>query len=104
MRASSSFKAVLGLALALTLALPCLAGAASLPGRTQAAGVGSSGGHLLAQAWSWLRSLWPEEGCGIDPSGGKCASQSPAPPVRPDEGCGIDPNGKCQMTPARSGT
>ena len=104
MRASSSFKAVLGLALALTLALPCLAGAASLPGRTQAAGVGSSGGHLLAQAWSWLRSLWPDAGCVIDPNGGKCVSQAPTQTAQPDGGCVIDPDGKCRISPARGGS
>jgi hypothetical protein len=104
MRASSSSRVVLGLVLALTLAVPCLAGATVSPARAQAGGVASSGGHLLAQAWSWLRSLWPDAGCILDPNGGRCVPHAPAAPVRPDEGCIIDPNGKCGMSPPRSGS
>jgi hypothetical protein len=49
--------------------------------------------NFFEQAWSFLTSLWSEEGCHIDPNG-DCA-----PEIRPmddnDEGCRIDPNGGC---------
>jgi hypothetical protein len=37
--------------------------------------VGSGPG---AQLWRWVRTIWPESGCGIDPSG-QCGSAAPRP-------------------------
>jgi hypothetical protein len=94
MRASLSLKALVAVALALSVAVPCLGAAAKPAGKS--ASVAASGGHHLADAWTWLRSLWPSEGCGLDPNGGKCTPAAPAPPpVRLDGGCGIDPDGQC---------
>ena len=98
MRASSSLKALIAVALALSVAVPCVAGAAQETRRP--ASVAISGGHHLADAWNWLRSLWPSEGCGMDPNGGKCIPAAPAPPpVRLNGGCGIDPDGRCGAAP-----
>ena len=52
---------------------------------------GAASSHL-AQLWSWLSTLWSEEGCGIDPSG-RCG-KAPAP-TQQAAGCGIDPDGRC---------
>ena len=94
MRASSSLKALCAVALSLSVAVPCHGAAARPAG--QAASAANSRGHHLADAWTWLRSLWPSEGCVIDPNGGKCIPAASAlPPVRLDGGCGIDPNGQC---------
>lgn len=52
---------------------------------------------LLHRAWSFLLSLWSEEGCHIDPSGG-CSNRASAPPlpaVQTETGCHIDPSGGC---------
>jgi hypothetical protein len=49
----------------------------------------------LSRFWSFLQSLWGEEGCMLDPSG-RCktaAAQAPAPNT--DTGCMIDPSGRC---------
>ncbi len=51
----------------------------------------------LDRAWSFLRSLWSEEGCRLDPSG-RCltgATQVPRPGTDSDTGCRIDPSGHC---------
>jgi hypothetical protein len=52
--------------------------------------------QLFSQTWSFLTSLWAEEGCHIDPDG-RCL-KSPvrtAPKVDTDTGCHLDPNGRC---------
>ncbi len=46
---------------------------------------------LLGRSWSFLKRLWSEEGCGIDP-GGRCLTSTQP---RTDTGCGIDPDGRC---------
>jgi hypothetical protein len=51
-----------------------------------------AGFDVLNQLWESLRSLWSEEGCGIDPNG-RCV-QPPAT-INTDTGCNIDPNGRC---------
>ena len=50
------------------------------------------------QVWSIFRSLWSEEGCGIDPSGLCVSSPAPQPPfsIQAGEGCNIDPSGRCR--------
>jgi len=66
---------------------------------------------LLSRAWSFLASLWGEEGCNIDPDG-RCVAgkvQQTPPRVNTDSGCNIDPNGRCiagavQQTPPRVDT
>jgi hypothetical protein len=46
---------------------------------------------LLGRSWSFLKSLWSEEGCDIDPDGRCLTSAQP----RTDTGCDIDPSGRC---------
>lgn len=48
---------------------------------------------LFGHAWNGLVSLWMENGCIIDPSGGCATGQADTP--RTDNGCGIDPSGGC---------
>jgi hypothetical protein len=53
---------------------------------------------LAAQLRTWLCTIWPALGCGLDPDGYKMAApgrarQAPARGTRPDLGCTIDPNG-----------
>jgi hypothetical protein len=52
---------------------------------------------VLARFWNLLTAFWAEEGCWIDPNGGRCAGPQNAAPARNlrDEGCGIDPDGRC---------
>lgn len=45
---------------------------------------------LLDRAWGELMSLWPANGCIIDPSGGCMAGQ------KLDNGCIADPSGGCR--------
>jgi hypothetical protein len=105
--------ALAGLSVAPVCALPALSATAALPESTPGARAGVGG-----QLWSWMTNIWPESGCLIDPSGGKCLSfaarasetahyrrprsVAPAPRrlpgtarVRPTVGCGIDPGGQC---------
>jgi len=49
--------------------------------------------QLLAQLWSWLSTLWGEEGCILDPSG-RCGDASTSDDL--DAGCILDPNGGCR--------
>lgn len=49
---------------------------------------------LLGRAWGSLQSLWQENGCSVDPSGG-CAPQPST-----DNGCSMDPNGRCAPQPS----
>jgi hypothetical protein len=49
---------------------------------------------LFEQVWSFITSIWSEEGCRIDPNGG-CAPE-PMPTDDTDSGCHIDPNGGCR--------
>lgn len=41
--------------------------------------------------WSWLISLWGDNGCGIDPGGSGCRITT----ASADNGCAIDPGGRC---------
>jgi hypothetical protein len=68
------------------LALPWVSAAAQEEVRPAA--------NLFEQVWSFLTSLWSEEGCHIDPSG-NCKPE-PLPTNDIDEGCRIDPNGGCR--------
>jgi|GEM_PF-4375595 len=90
-------------------AVPILAAAG--PSRAAAAPAASSEAGSGLQLWSWMRTIWPDAACGIDPSGqclkaapgtGTPAGAAPAPrrlprsgKVRPTGGCGIDSNGGC---------
>lgn len=93
---------VLILASLATLPVGAAAGspwAAAVPaaGAPKVAALGS-----LGSLWSWMiHRIWPDAGCGIDPSGG-CATAAPgvkraagAGHARPEGGCLIDPNGEC---------
>jgi len=101
----------LAVALAGLLTAPVLA--ASDPSRAAAPPAASSvdGSGLAGQLWSWMRTIWPQSGCTIDPDGqcrnaappiGTLAGAAAAPrrlsrsdKVRPTSGCGIDPGGQC---------
>jgi hypothetical protein len=97
MRAVLSLRVtLLTLALVVAVVVPCTAVDSSFPGgaSSSSVGAGAGGGHLLSQAWNWLKALWPAAGCLIDPNGRRCATPAP-PAARLDEGCLLDPNGKC---------
>jgi len=67
----------------------------------------------LAQLWSFLTSLWTENGCQVDPSGqclpgtvtskngcsvdpdGRCLPGTSSTTVTPKNGCQVDPDGRC---------
>lgn len=52
---------------------------------------------LLGRAWGGLLSLWQENGCSVDPSGGCAPEQGGA---QPDNGCSLDPDGRCAPQPS----
>lgn len=92
---------LVSLALAGLPAVPVLAAASPSPGGAATATSSVAGTDLAAQLRSWLRTIWPESGCTIDPSG-QCGSAAPGPSaassarqVRPASGCLIDPSGGC---------
>ncbi|MEP7011688.1 MAG: hypothetical protein ABJC13_15295 [Acidobacteriota bacterium] len=75
-------KVFVPLVLALLLAIPATASAATLS-------------HGSAEDWSgWMRSIWAAIGCILDPSG-LCAQERQSA-----IGCGIDPSGHCGAAPA----
>ncbi len=49
---------------------------------------------LLSRSWSFLKSLWGETGCDIDPSG-RCVTRATQPRPSTETGCDIDPSGRC---------
>jgi hypothetical protein len=88
----------LGAALAL-LAAPAPAatapflGSASHPGQTLL----SAPADVLAGAWAWLESFWPDTGRRIAP-GAHPAGSGRRPRLRPDLGCTMDPDGRTHCT------
>lgn len=105
MRTSTCRLSLLTLALAATLAVPCVgssAHATAWSGPVARTALETSGVDLLSQAWSWFKGLWPNAGCILDPNGG-CVSYAATPtvtrhagaPYRSPAGCGLDPNGAC---------
>lgn len=59
---------------------------------------------LTTSLWSWLKEMWPLEGCRVEPSGGCAPSLGQVGPfrgvgthqsVRPEQSCSLDPNGLC---------
>jgi hypothetical protein len=111
MRTSTCRLSLLTLALAATLAVPCVGSGAHATGwlaSVAQTAPETSGVDLLSQAWSWFRGLWPMAGCILDPNGG-CVSYAGTPaharragaPYRPAEGCILDPNGGCASYAAR---
>lgn len=84
------------------LAALLLAATLLVPGAASAAPRSSAELHpaspaLLTRFWSLLAALWADEGCIIDPNGGRCAGKTTVP-TSPDllnEGCGLDPSGRC---------
>lgn len=122
MLSSLRFRAVV-LGLAGVLALPSLAEESpSARAASRLTFPAASDTSLLAEAWSWLQSVLPNSGCGLDPSGPSCrvlrrrpGTESgcgigpsgphcpvPAPSPGTNEGCGIDPSGS--TTCASGGT
>jgi hypothetical protein len=89
MHASPSRLGLAAVAVTLALALPAAAGASPIAGGSWSAPA-MTGLDWASHAWSWLRALWPGEGCGSDPSGERCSTNA----IRPQEGCGSDPNGQ----------
>jgi hypothetical protein len=88
----------LGAALAL-LAAPAPAAAAPLLGSASHPGQAllSAPADLLAGAWAWLESFWPDAGRRVGP-GAHPAGSGRRPRLRPDLGCGMDPNGTSHCT------
>jgi hypothetical protein len=72
----------------------------SRAGATPAASSSAAAG-LAAQLRTWLRAIWPDLSCGMDPNGACATRPTPgraAPPAgkaRPNLSCGMDPNGAC---------
>lgn len=89
MHASPSRRGFAAIALALALALPAAAGASPIAGGSWSAPT-VAGLDWASHAWSWLRALWPGEGCGSDPDGQRCGTNA----IRAQEGCGSDPSGQ----------
>ncbi|MEP7011565.1 MAG: hypothetical protein ABJC13_14680 [Acidobacteriota bacterium] len=54
---------------------------------------------LFARGWSFLSALWEEEGCSLDPHGGRGPSSAPVP-ILSDVGCSLDPYGRCGSSSA----
>ena len=52
---------------------------------------------LLSRLRAWLGGIWPDIGCGIDPSG---SQHCPPGSTVPDIGCTIDPNGVQHCPPS----
>ncbi|HZF10034.1 MAG TPA: hypothetical protein VFE33_14690 [Thermoanaerobaculia bacterium] len=48
----------------------------------------------LSRFWSFLQSLWGEEGCRMDPDG-RCKTAATQPAPNTDTGCRMDPDGRC---------
>lgn len=53
-------------------------------------------GGFLAQAWTFLVSLWSDNGPGLDPDGAQTDAGSGLDPdgLQTDAGPGLDPNGR----------
>lgn len=94
MSRSALSRLVCGLLVTILSALPLAAAEPAGPAEPRAARLAAG----LSSLWSWLVELWREEGCYIDPSGGRChgsVSSEPSVPDHVDGGCYIDPNGGC---------
>jgi hypothetical protein len=102
MRPSLPLKAVLVALLVAALAVPSVAAVSGVTASVRTpATAASSGSGLLAQAWSWLTSMWSDA---AGPSAGQSGTRAPsAPSVHPDAGCIIDPDGKCRVSAIASG-
>lgn len=55
-----------------------LAAAGPSPAAAARAASSVAGSGLGAQLWSWMRTIWPESGCTIDPDG-QCVKAAPRP-------------------------
>jgi len=84
-----SIIAVIVLSLALA-AMPWTASAA--PNRTSRVGVNWASADVLGALKGWLRNLWADNGCILDPSG-RCLQGATSGPTT-DNGCILDPNGR----------
>src|ERR1700688_2583329 len=89
MHASLPRLGLAGVALALALALPTVAGASPVAGGSWSSPT-LPGLNWVSQAWSWLQALLPDVGCGGDPNGQHCGTSA----IRPQTGCGGDPSGQ----------
>ena len=68
---------------------------ASAAGRSAEA-VSLSPLETLDRLWSFLRAVWSEEGCRVDPNGQCKPSTTSLPPAQAKDGCHIDPDGHCK--------
>ncbi len=68
-------------------------------------GLTGSGSVSSPGSWGWLKSLWSEVGCSLDPGGHCVAAPKATPPISrgtglaapwTNVGCSIDPGGRCQ--------
>jgi|HubBroStandDraft_1064217.scaffolds.fasta_scaffold686744_1 hypothetical protein len=82
------------------VAVPCSV-SATPNARATTTAPATGGASLLAVAWSWLRTLLPNAGCGMDPSGAACSTSRPRPGA--DTGCGLDPSGRLCMPAPQPG-
>ena len=85
----SRSRILLTLALAATLATPCVYGAPREERMRPA--------DLVEQVRGFVTSIWSELGFGLDPHGINSSGQGedPAAPPETDIGCNIDPHGGC---------
>ena len=67
---------------------------AAAPRKPAAARPAPVSSGLLDRAWSFLQSLWGEEGCRLDPDG-RCATRATEVQPTTDTGCMLDPSGRC---------
>jgi hypothetical protein len=74
-------------------AMPWTASAA--PNRTSRVGVNWAPADVLGTLKGWLRNLWADNGCIIDPNG-RCLQGTTNNRPTTDAGCIIDPDGKCK--------
>jgi len=81
-------------------AMPWTASAA--PNRTSRVGANWAPADVLGALKGWLRNLWADNGCILDPSG-RCLQGATSGPTT-DNGCIADPSGRCLQGPKRPTT
>jgi hypothetical protein len=80
--------------LALVLALAASWAVAEPRVRHESAAVELRAADLLSTLWETLRSIWAENGCGLDPFGCPSGQTTPEPPSgQGDNGCSAAPYG-----------
>jgi hypothetical protein len=96
MPTSSLGRKTLPLLLIVVLAAPWASAAGPRRPAATKAVASSAPFDLLGRSWAFLKSLWSEEGCMLDPDG-RCLAGRPQALVM-DSGCWLDPDGRCFVT------